>query len=130
MEERLPCPSCNPGPNGNLEGSPGCPYCKGLGWLWDDKIVTGWLYNFEPRKAQHSMIAPNSLGREKDADMRLVTINDYMIFPGDFIFDIKLDQNKRIHMPLILQERFLCVYSDRYTSSGINSEYNVAGLKR
>lgn len=130
MENTIHCPACNPTASGTVEGDLGCPYCKGLGWLWDDKIITGWIYGFNDRKARESLQSPESVGRDKDADFKLVTINDYMIFPGDLIFDIKLDENKRIRMPLIIQEKFHCVYSDRFTSSGINSEYNVAGLKR
>lgn len=130
LEERLPCPGCNPTASGTVEGDLGCPYCKGLGWLWDDKIITGWLYSFDTRKANMDLTSPTPAGRDSDKDFKIVTIGDYYIHPGDYIFDVKLDKNKRIHMPLILQERFLCIYSDRYTSNGSNSEYNVAGLRR
>lgn len=130
FENRIHCPSCNPTASGTAEGDLGCPYCKGLGWLWDDKIINGWMYNLESRKAVTSMISPESVGRDKDVDMKIVTLNDHFIFPGDLIFDLKIDKNKRIHMPLIIQEKFYCVYSDRFTSNQTNSEYNVAGLKR
>lgn len=129
-EERIPCPGCNPTASGTLEGDLGCPYCKGLGWLWDDHIITGWLYGFEARKATNSMLSPTASGRELDKDFKIVTLGDSFIHPGDLVFDVKLDKNKRIAAPLILQERFLCIFSDRYTSNGSNSEYNVAGLKR
>lgn len=129
-ENRVNCPACNPTNDGRLEGEPNCPTCFGLGWMWDDVIIEGWLYRFEPKKASNSLTYPSEVGQDLDRDHRVVTMPEIYLFPGDLIFDIKIDNNNRIQIPLVIQEKYLCVFSDRMASNGSNSEYNIAGLKQ
>ena len=129
-DNRINCPACNSTASGELEGQIGCPYCSGLGWLWDDVIIEGWLYNFQPRKAANSLTYPSPVGQDLDRDHQIVTKPECYIHPGDLIFDVKIDENKRIQIPLVIQEKYLCTYSDRMTSNGSNSEYNIAGLRK
>ena len=41
-----------------------------------------------------------------------------------------LDNNKRISIPIVIQDRYLCIYSDRMSSNQSNSEFNIAGLRK
>ena len=44
--------------------------------------------------------------------------------------EIKIDNNKRISIPIVIQDRYLCIYSDRMSSNQSNSEFNIAGLRK
>lgn len=129
-EERLNCPACNPSASGNIEGDPSCPYCRGQGWLWDDRIITGWLYGFEPRRSSNNLTSPSSVGEVLEKHYKIVTMPEVFIFPGDVVYDLKIDSNKRINIPVVIQDRYLCIYSDRMSSNQSNSEFNIAGLRK
>ena len=55
---------------------------------------------------------------------------EIFIFPGDVVYDLKIDNNKRISIPIVIQDRYLCIYSDRMSSNQSNSEFNIAGLRK
>ena len=61
---------------------------------------------------------------------KIVTMPEIFIFPGDVVYDLKIDNNKRISIPIVIQDRYLCIYSDRMSSNQSNSEFNIAGLRK
>ena len=123
------CPACNAGISGTKEGQKGCPYCKGDGYLWDEVIQTGWFFRPNIRTAISSMVMASPVGRDLNKETRLLTSPEVFIYEGDVVYDIKIDENKKIAIPLLRQEEYFCYFSERYASNQTNSEFNVAGLR-
>lgn len=128
-EKRIACPGCNPEGSGTKEGEESCPYCKGAGWLWEENIENGWLFRPNIRTAITSYVYPQEVGRDLNKEARLLTLPDVFIHEGDYIYDIKLNKDKRIHIPIKIHEKYLCYFSERYASNQSNSEFNIAGLR-
>lgn len=125
---KLRCPSCNAGINGVKEGQVGCPYCRGMGYLWDERIVTGWFFKPNLRSASRAFNYPTEVGRDTEKQARLLTLPDIFINEGDEIYEVKVDANKRIAIPIVIQQKYSCFFSERFASDQSDSEFNVAGL--
>lgn len=125
----LQCPSCNSGINGTKEGQPDCPYCLGMGFLWDEYIVSGWFYKPNLRTASRAYGYPESVGRDLDKHARLLTLPDVYVKEGDRVFELKVDSDKNIAIPLTRYQRYSCFFSERFASDQSDSEFNVAGLQ-
>ena len=41
----------------------------------------------------------------------------------------KVDENKRISIPIVIHQKYSCFFSERFASDQSDSEFNVAGLK-
>lgn len=127
--EKVACPSCNYGISGTKEGQKGCPYCKGDGFLWDESIVSGWFFRPNIRTAISSYMLPSEAGRDLNKEVRLLTPPEVFIAEGDIVYDIKINKDKRIHIPILRYEDYLCYFAERYASNQSDSEFNIAGLR-
>ena len=126
---KINCLSCNKPDSLYVEGQKGCPYCKGDGYLWDEVIQMGWFFRPNIRTAISSMVMASPVGRDLNKETRLLTSPEVFVYEGDVIYDIKIDENKKIAIPLLRQEEYFCYFSERYASNQTNSEFNVAGLR-
>ena len=126
--ERVRCPSCNAGVNGIKEGSLSCPYCKGMGFLWDETIQDGWFFKPNLRTASRAYNYPQEVGRDIEKRGQLLTLPDVFINEGDEIYEVKVDSNKRISIPIIIHQKYSCFFSERFASDQSDSEFNIAGL--
>lgn len=123
------CPACNFGVSGTKEGQKGCPYCGGEGYLWDEVIQLGWFFRPNIRTAISSLDYPSTVGRDLNKEIKLLTTPEIFIYEGDFIYNIKIDENKNIAVPLLRQEEYFCYFAERFASNQSNSEFNIAGLR-
>lgn len=127
--KKVQCPSCNSGVSGNKEGIKGCPYCGGAGYLWDEVVIFAWLFRSNLRTAISAYDMPAPVGRDDFKESRLLTDPDVFIFEGDSVFSLKVNKDKRIHIPVIRYEEYFCYFSERYASNQSDSEFNIAGLR-
>lgn len=124
---KINCPSCNENNNPNYDSIKECIVCQGESYLWDEKIITGWLFRANLRTA-HSLESPENVGMDIDKTIRLVTVPPVFINIGDKIKVLKLNENKKIYIPITYYETYTCASSQRYSSNQSNSEFNIAGL--
>lgn len=124
---RVRCPGCNFGNSGAKEGLIDCPYCKGEGYLWDDVLIDGWMFDGYSGSSQ-SLRYPTEAGYTIEGNKKLVTMPEYFVREKDYVFDIILD-GKKLKMPLQYDRKFVCTYSEKYTSDGTDSQYNLCRLR-
>lgn len=123
------CPSCNPSISGKGQGEKYCPYCDGIGFLWDEKIIDGWVYRGTFLSSKNTSLGiPLDLADNDFKLFYLVThksialdLNDYALIPS-------LDSRGRIVVPFTFEETFKVVDSIKKASNQRESEYNVAKL--
>lgn len=123
------CPSCNYKNSGFIEGIPDCPYCHGVGFQWKESIQTGWIFKPNIRTAFRSYDYPEPVGRDIDKQARLLTLPDVVVKERDLIYEIKMDKNKDIEIPLKYNQIYTCFFSEKLASDQSDSEFNLAGLK-
>lgn len=124
---RVRCPGCNQGESGSKEGLIDCPYCKGEGYLWDDEIIQGWMFDYSG--SSRSISSPSVGGYTIEGTKKLVTPSKYFVREKDYVYDIVLDSKNRIQVPIQYDRKFICTYSEKYTSDGSDSQYNMCNLR-
>lgn len=126
---RVQCPSCNPTLHGIKDGTKYCPYCDGVGFLWDEKLVDAWVYRGTFLSSKNTSLGiPLSVG---DNDFKLyyiVTHKTLFLDTGDYALIPSLDLNGRIIVPFTFEETFKVIDSVKKASNQRESEYNVAKL--
>lgn len=121
---RVRCMGCNSGNSGAKEGLIDCPYCKGEGYLWEDVIIKGWMFDHTGFVA--SLNSPRDVGYKVEGTKKLVTLES--VREKDYVFDVVSHKGK-IQLPLQFNRKFICTYAERYTSDGSNSQYNLCHLR-
>lgn len=125
---RVRCPGCNEGTSGSKEGLIDCPYCKGEGYLWDDVLIQGWMFD---HSSSHntSLGSPTEAGYKVEGYKKLVTLSNHFVREKDYVYDPVLDENHKIIFPIQLDRKFICTYSEKYTSNGSDSQYSLCHLR-
>lgn len=121
------CPGCNAKASGIIEGERTCPYCDGLGYLWDESIIKGWIYLKNNTKVTGGG-NPLEMGESDFNTFYLATKKDLLVVNDDYVRTIKLDSNKNIVMPLTYVETYKVYDSKVFASNQTNSEFNVAKI--
>lgn len=120
---RIPCPSCNVN-YGYKEGQYGCPYCKSLGYLWDEELIEGYLYRKGSSKETNSYAMPSFAGRSDTSSFILITTKDTKPRLGDKIHIIDLLPNGNIAIPILKTEDLVVTYDREYKASHIGTDFN------
>lgn len=125
---RIRCPGCNHGNSGEKSGLIDCPYCKGEGYLWDDVIIEGWMFD-HTNGGGATLSSPKDVGYKIEGMKKLVTMPKYFVREKDYVFDVVLDSNKKIQIPIQYDRKFICTFSEKYTSDGSDSQYSLCHLR-
>ncbi len=125
--QRLPCPSCNTN-TGYKEGQYGCPYCKGLGYLWDEEIFEGYIYRKGSSKESSSYSMSSYAGRADNSSFALVTTKDIKPLMADRINIISLLDNGRIAIPIVKTDELVVTYDRDYKASHLGKDFNYCLL--
>lgn len=125
--QRERCPGCNRGESGSKEGLLDCPYCKGEGYLWDDVLIEGYMFTFIGYNK--SIRYHTEAGYNIEGSKKLITPSKYYVREKDYVFDLVLDRNNKIQIPIQYDKKFICIYADKYSSNGADSQFNIHGLK-
>lgn len=116
--------SCNKSYTGS--GEKNCPYCKGVGFLWDEKIIESYLYNKRYISFTNSHTYTRALGRDFNEQYIFLTKYKYKIEEGDSLLELKKTDNGRIAIPLNIDIEFL-ITANRYMGAVKNlGEYTLA----
>lgn len=121
------CPSCSPTLHGVKQGMKNCPYCKGIGLLWDDKIADGWVFRNTFLSSKNTSVGiPLEVG---DNDMRMAyaaTHKSIFLDTGDYIIVPTLDLKGRMVIPLVIRDFFKVIDSAKRATNQRESEFNIS----
>jgi len=121
--KRFPC-SCNL--SLNTSGQDNCPYCDGIGYLWDEKIIESYLYNKRYISFTNSYTFSRAVGRDFNEQYIFLTDSKYRIEEGDRLLELKKDSEGKITTPLNIDIEFL-ITANRYMGIAHNQgEYTLA----
>ena len=125
---KLNCPACNKETNTYIEGQQQCPYCDGLGYLFDDVIISGYLYKQGVTKDFGNLWMKAPIGTTDASRYLLFTDNTIALGLEDRLLIPDYDDNARIAIPLSINEVCKCTYSRYFKASQNKSDFNVALL--
>ena len=83
------------------EGVRSCPHCDGYGFLWDEKIITGFKYPMWGNSQTTNGSSSRELGRRYDVIEKFITLYKYQLYEGDRIIEPRQNENGEIFIPVI-----------------------------
>ena len=128
QEHKINCPSCNPVDIGYVEGQLGCPSCKGKGYLWDEKIIEGYLYKQNEGKDRYNMNLFSVAGKANVTSYVLITPFDKAPLKEDTISILELDTSNMIKVPVNYIETVKVIYNRGQKASTNYKDFNVSFL--
>ena len=126
---RIPCPSCNQTPSGNVEGSIDCPYCEGIGYKWKEGIGDGWFYK-QTYMTDRSIVSsvPLATASATFNKIFLAFSKDLRLNEGDVILKPELRADTNMVIPIINSGMFKVYESLNQASNQTQSEFNIVSL--
>lgn len=126
---KIPCPSCNQTPSGNVEGSIDCPYCESVGYKWKEGVADGWFYN-QAYMTDRSIVSsvPLQTASATFNKIFLAFRKDLKLREGDIILKPELRSDKNLVLPIVNDGMFKVYESLNMSSNQTQSEYNIVSL--
>lgn len=125
---KIPCLSCNVVFSGVREGQVDCPYCDGVGYLWDESVQEGFFYKQAFLKGKKNTGSPSPIGKAEVSLGAIVTHKSLFLEIEDGVASLLLRQDKRIAIPFRKLFKYSVYFSNRLSSNQTDSEFNIAGL--
>ena len=122
------CSACNRDDNPYVEGQQSCPYCLGLGFTFDEKLISGYLYKQGVTRDFGNLWMKTNIGTTDVSRYILFTDNRTSVGLEDRILIPNLDENARIAVPIDITEICKCSYSRYFKASQNRADFNVALL--
>lgn len=101
------CKTCNK--DYSNEGRTGCPDCDGVGYLWDEKLIVGYIYRPQYIRLSDQMGYAANVGRMKNGSNLLITPVEYKIDSGDILYEVNCNDNGGITVPVVKEKKHLVV---------------------
>jgi hypothetical protein len=129
-ENLLPvrCPAC--WNEVSKEGRQGCSDCDGLGFLWDETIINGFMYFISKNNTVRSYDYSSEAGRSEKYGIGLITDYTGVILNGDMIYLPRMTASGAILTPIILEEEYLTINTKKYRLDNNKLEFNSIILTR
>lgn len=126
---KVSCPSCNNTPSGNVEGSPDCPYCEGVGYKWIEGIGKGWFYR-QAYMTDRSIVSSVPLAAAGATFNKnyLVFGKELVLKEGDIIMKPLLQETNKINIPVHNDGMYKIYESLNLSSNQSQSEFNTVSL--
>lgn len=98
------------------DGAKGCSKCDGIGTLWEEQLIIGYLF-----RAQYiKQLTPQMI----------ITPSEYYIGKGDYLYTLKYNDNGTISLPVINIDMYKSLYSDKILLDHNRVEYNMSTVIR
>jgi hypothetical protein len=127
LGNQIRCTGCNARASGIIEGDPSCPYCDGIGYLWDESIINGWIYANDALRPGLGHL-PQPLGETDFNAYTIATRADLLLYNEDYIRTFNLSSDGTISLPITFRGSFKIYNTTQYASNQRNSEFNLAKL--
>ena len=124
---KLNCSACNPTNIGYVEGQLGCPYCSGKGYMWDQKLIKGYMYKQNEGKDRYNLNMLSTAGKTDTTSYVLVTSFDIKPMIEDTVSILRMDGDK-IHIPIEIEETMKIVYSRDLRASNNSADLHISYL--
>jgi hypothetical protein len=125
-ETRVKC-SCFSETSG--EGIPNCPYCEGVGFLWDEAIVPSYIYRTR-YQGMASNLNSERMGRIEEGYLEMISPYNISIGDLDFVYNLKTDTNGRISLPLTKTSSYIVSYATNMGFDFGKKDFTLAVLKK
>ena len=125
---KVRCKACNREDSPYVEGQQECPYCGGLGFSYDEILISGFLYK-QGVTRDFSNLWMNTKAGSTDVS-RYLLFTDKSIYIGleDRILIPDLNDHGIINIPININEVCKCTYSRYFKASQNKADFNVALL--
>ncbi len=124
---KIKCSSCNIN-SPYVEGQQTCPYCKGLGYVYDELLFSGYLYKQGVTRDFGNLWMKESIGTTDVSRYLLFTDKSIAIGLEDRILIPDLEEHGKLAIPLKISESCKCTYSRYFKASQNRADFNVALL--
>jgi hypothetical protein len=112
------------------EGRQGCPFCDGIGSLWDESIVAGFMYFLTKKKLSNTEVYSNQPGRSEKYDLAFISPSDLRLREGDRIYIPSVTEEGFFVIPLYMESEFFVInYTDFRLGNG-RVEYSRSVLSK
>lgn len=103
---KIKCTACNY--NDGSVGKTGCPKCDGIGYLWDERLITGYMYRPQQIRLSDQLSRYSRLGQMDQSSFILITASKYEISLGDILYSVDLNSNGGINIPIVKTNKYIC----------------------
>lgn len=125
---KVNCEACNPLNSSYTEGQKECPYCKGYGYVFNDQIISGYLYKQRATRDFSNLGMKVPAGTTDVSSYTLFTDSKVNLVLEDRILIPTLDDAGKIAIPFHINETCKCLYSRYLKASNNKEDYNIALL--
>ena len=125
---KVNCMSCNKPDSLYIEGQDTCPYCKGYGYMFKDKIIKGYLYKSSNTRDFGNLWMKTQIGTTDVSRYILFTDSSAILNTEDRLLIPNLNMEGRIEIPLHINEVCKCTYSRYFKASQNRADFNVSLL--
>lgn len=110
------------------EGRKGCPDCDGVGYLWDEKLIIGYMWrpNYIRLSDEGSHLKP--VAQSQNKGMTLITPKEFILRDEEVIIVPRVEDNGTVTMPLEVDEKFIITAAQKIRLHHNRIEYNIASL--
>lgn len=124
----IKCPTC--WNEKSSEGILGCPSCDGVGYLWDEEIIPGFMYVTVDRSMIKSLDIDREVGRMQTENFTLITPSHVRTRSKDVISEIYMNSDGEPVIPIQKENSFLVTSSRNVRLDGAKSQFRVSYLQR
>lgn len=124
----IKCPIC--WNEQSSEGILGCPSCDGVGYLWDESIIPGFMYVTVDRSMIKSLDIDREIGRMQTENFTLVTPSHVRIRSKDVISEIFMNSEGEPMIPIKKENSFLVTSSRNVRLDDARSQFRISYLQR
>lgn len=123
---KIVCTTCNH--SYDNRGREGCPDCDGVGYLWDEKLIIGYMYRPQQIRLSDQYASQMPLGRNHDASILLITPYKYQVGLADIIYSVESNDNGGIIIPISKGTKYMCVAPTKARLDFNKIEFNTSVL--
>lgn len=124
--EKVKCSSC--WNKVSQEGRIGCADCDGVGYLWDETPIYGYMWRPNYIRLGDEGAHYKPVAQAQNKGMTMITPKQFVLRDEDIIIVPKVMENGTIFMPLEPDEKFIITASQKIRLDHNRVEYNIASM--
>ncbi len=102
--------------------------CDGVGYLWDEKLIIGYMYRPQQIRLSDQYASQIQLGRNHNASILLITPYKYQVGLADIIYSVESNDNGGIIIPISKGIKYMCVAPTKARLDFNKIEFNTSVL--
>ena len=110
------------------EGRLGCPDCDGVGYLWDEKLIIGYIYRPQYIRLTDEMQHATGVALSQNKSMTLITPIQFKFSDGENVILPYLTDDGAIMAPIKVQEKYIITAAQVIRLDNGKAEYNIGAM--